>query len=208
MVPLTVTVSLSNCVVVVVSAVSMCSQKVSVALASGGDGHRLRQRVGVGGAVAVEPGVPGAAVGGLAGETRPMTPEVAVHGGGAGLEAGVAELLAGAAAGRRRVGGGGRRSAGRATGAGRVAGLGRHADGVPRGLDRVELGAAAGVRGSWPPAASRCGTSGTSAPVVFISIALYMILMAFWMPRPVTVVPLQVGLVGWPLVGLVPSASR
>src|SRR5262245_58727711 len=44
--------------------------------------------------------------------------------------------------------------------------------------------------------------------VVFISIALYMICSAFWMPTPVTDVPLQVGLVGWPLVGLVPSASR
>ena len=43
---------------------------------------------------------------------------------------------------------------------------------------------------------------------VFISIALYMILAAFWMPMPVTVEPLQVGLVGWPSVGLVPSASR
>ena len=43
---------------------------------------------------------------------------------------------------------------------------------------------------------------------VFISIALYMILMAFWMPRPVTLLLLQVGLDGCPLVGLVPSASR
>ncbi len=43
---------------------------------------------------------------------------------------------------------------------------------------------------------------------VFTSIALYMILAAFWMPRPVTLVLLQVGLVGWPLLGLVPSASR
>ena len=43
---------------------------------------------------------------------------------------------------------------------------------------------------------------------VFISIALYMIFWAFWMPTPVSVVPLQVVLVGWPLVGLVPSASR
>ena len=43
---------------------------------------------------------------------------------------------------------------------------------------------------------------------VFISIALYMIRWAVWMPTPVTVEPLQVGLVGWPLVGLVPSASR
>ena len=44
--------------------------------------------------------------------------------------------------------------------------------------------------------------------VVFISIALYMIFMAFWMPMPVMVLLLQVGLVGWPFVGLVPSASR
>ena len=44
--------------------------------------------------------------------------------------------------------------------------------------------------------------------LVFISIALYMICSAFWMPMPVTDVLLQVGLVGWPLVGLVPSASR
>ncbi len=43
---------------------------------------------------------------------------------------------------------------------------------------------------------------------VFISIALYMIFVAFWMPEAGHVVPLQVGLVGWPLVGLVPSASR
>src|SRR4029077_3844315 len=46
------------------------------------------------------------------------------------------------------------------------------------------------------------------APVVFNSIALYMILIAFCGPRPTTVVPLQVGLVGCPLVGLEPSASR
>src|SRR5678816_3634718 len=31
-------------------------------------------------------------------------------------------------------------------------------------------------------------------PVVFISIALYMIVIAFWMPRPTTVELLQVGL--------------
>ena len=43
---------------------------------------------------------------------------------------------------------------------------------------------------------------------VFISIALYMIFCAVWMPTPVRVVPLHVVLVGWPLVGLVPSASR
>ena len=36
--------------------------------------------------------------------------------------------------------------------------------------------------------------------LVFISIALYMILMAFWMPRPVTVELLQVGLDGEPLL--------
>src|SRR5262245_8959025 len=46
------------------------------------------------------------------------------------------------------------------------------------------------------------------APVVFISIALYMILIAVCGPRPTTVVPLQVGLVGCPLVGFEPSASR
>ena len=45
-------------------------------------------------------------------------------------------------------------------------------------------------------------------PEVFISIALYMMRMAFWIPSPVTVELLQVGLVGWPLVGLVPSATR
>src|SRR5207248_2358134 len=45
-------------------------------------------------------------------------------------------------------------------------------------------------------------------PVVFISIALYMIWIAVLMPRPVTVELLQVGLVGWPSVGLVPSATR
>ena len=66
-----VTVSLSNAVVVVVSAVSMCSQKLNVAVrAAGRDGDRLGQGVGVGGAVAVEPGVPGAGVGGLAGAVR------------------------------------------------------------------------------------------------------------------------------------------
>ena len=43
--------------------------------------------------------------------------------------------------------------------------------------------------------------------VVFSSIALYMICCAFWIPRPVTVEPLQVGLVG-SVGGLVPSASR
>src|SRR4051794_6579946 len=47
------------------------------------------------------------------------------------------------------------------------------------------------------------------APVVLVSIALYMILPAVWMPTPTRpVLPLQVVLVGWPLVGLVPSASR
>ena len=46
------------------------------------------------------------------------------------------------------------------------------------------------------------------APEVFSSIALYMIFSAFWMPTPVTVELLQVGLVGWPLVGFVPSATR
>src|SRR3954468_4552017 len=45
-------------------------------------------------------------------------------------------------------------------------------------------------------------------PEVFISIALYMTLAAFSMPMPVTVELLQVGLTGWPLVGLVPSAIR
>src|SRR6185436_3970233 len=45
-------------------------------------------------------------------------------------------------------------------------------------------------------------------PVVFISIALYMIRIAFWMPTPTTVELLQVGLVGWPLVGFEPLASR
>src|SRR4051812_23747288 len=44
--------------------------------------------------------------------------------------------------------------------------------------------------------------------VVLSSIALYMICAAFWMPRPVMLVLLQVGLVGCPLDGLVPSASR
>src|SRR4051812_13320628 len=44
--------------------------------------------------------------------------------------------------------------------------------------------------------------------LVFISIALYMICSAFWMPTPVTAELLQVGLVGCPLVGLLPSASR
>ena len=34
--------------------------------------------------------------------------------------------------------------------------------------------------------------------LVFISIALYMILMAFWMPRPVTDELLQVGTFGLP----------
>src|SRR3954447_25461542 len=47
------------------------------------------------------------------------------------------------------------------------------------------------------------------APEVFISIALYMILMAFWMPRPeMAPVPLHRELAGWPSVGLVPSAIR
>src|SRR5262245_43304893 len=40
--------------------------------------------------------------------------------------------------------------------------------------------------------------------VVLSSIALYMICMAVWVPSPVMVVLLQVGLVGCPLVGLVP----
>src|ERR1041384_6729996 len=44
--------------------------------------------------------------------------------------------------------------------------------------------------------------------VVFISIALYMIWIAVCTPRPTTVEPLQVGLVGCPLVGLEPSATR
>src|SRR2546430_12611330 len=44
--------------------------------------------------------------------------------------------------------------------------------------------------------------------VVFISIALYRILMAFCTPMPTTVELLQGGLVGCPLVGLVPSARR
>ena len=44
--------------------------------------------------------------------------------------------------------------------------------------------------------------------LVFISIALYMIFSAFWMPTPETDELLQVGLVGWPLVGLLPSARR
>ena len=43
--------------------------------------------------------------------------------------------------------------------------------------------------------------------MVFISIALYMILIAFWMPRPTTVVPLQVGLDG-PPAGFEPCDSR
>ncbi len=42
---------------------------------------------------------------------------------------------------------------------------------------------------------------------VLSSIALYMILMAVWMPTPVTVVPLHVELAGWPLP-LEPWASR
>src|SRR6476661_4202589 len=43
---------------------------------------------------------------------------------------------------------------------------------------------------------------------VFISIALYMIFSALAMPMPPTEEPLQVGLVGWPSPGLLPSASR
>ena len=43
---------------------------------------------------------------------------------------------------------------------------------------------------------------------VFMSIALYMIRVAFWMPIPVTDVLLQVGLFGLPLPGALPSASR
>src|SRR5882724_8195909 len=46
------------------------------------------------------------------------------------------------------------------------------------------------------------------APVVFVSIALYMTFSAVWTPMPVTVLLLHVGLVGWPLVGLLPSAIR
>ena len=45
-------------------------------------------------------------------------------------------------------------------------------------------------------------------PEVFMSIALYRMVMALRMPTPVTVELLQVGLVGWPSVGLLPSASR
>jgi hypothetical protein len=45
-------------------------------------------------------------------------------------------------------------------------------------------------------------------PVVFISIALYRILIALCTPRPTTGEPLQVGLVGCPLVGFEPSASK
>src|SRR3712207_2839186 len=45
--------------------------------------------------------------------------------------------------------------------------------------------------------------------LVFISIALYMMVIAFWMPRPVIVVLLHVVLVGWPFPPpLVPCASR
>ena len=43
---------------------------------------------------------------------------------------------------------------------------------------------------------------------VFISIALYRIRIALCTPRPTTLELLQVGLVGCPFVGLVPSASR
>ena len=44
---------------------------------------------------------------------------------------------------------------------------------------------------------------------VFISIALYMIFVAVWMPTPVRApVPLHRVLAGCPLAGLVPSASR
>ena len=45
-------------------------------------------------------------------------------------------------------------------------------------------------------------------PEVFISIALYMIWIALLTPRPVTLELLQVGLVGCPLVGWLPSARR
>jgi hypothetical protein len=78
-------------------------------VAAGRDRHRLGEGVGVAGAVAVHPGVPGAAV------RRPALRAVlADHtatgrpGGGAGFEAGVRQLLA-RAAGRWGGAGGGRR---------------------------------------------------------------------------------------------------
>ena len=43
---------------------------------------------------------------------------------------------------------------------------------------------------------------------VFISIEVYRMRIAVWIPTPVTVAWLQVGLVGCPLVGLDPSARR
>src|SRR4029078_11527023 len=49
---------------------------------------------------------------------------------------------------------------------------------------------------------------GYDMPVVFSSIPLYMIVIAVCVPRPVTVVPLQVVLVGNPLVGFEPWATR
>ena len=82
-----VTVSLSNGRVVVVSAVSMCRKKVRVARAPGRERDGLADRVRVGGAVTVHPGLPRAAVGGLAGTVLPITPAVAVHGRCTGLEA-------------------------------------------------------------------------------------------------------------------------
>ena len=92
--------NLSNAVVVVVSAVSMCSQKVKVVFVQpAGIVTVWDEGVGVGGAVAVEPGVPGAAVGGLAGavgvdDARRRGPRC----GRARFEARVAQQLGGGAA--------------------------------------------------------------------------------------------------------------
>ena len=113
--PLAVTVSLSNGVVVAVSAVSMCSQKRQRGGAACRDGHGLGQRVGVRGAVAVQPGIPAAGVGGLPGCSLLMTPAVAVHGAAVPVsKPGLPSSWAGAAAaagGADRPGEGGRAGA-------------------------------------------------------------------------------------------------
>ena len=73
------------------------------------DRHRLAERVGVGAAVAVEPCLPGTAVGGLGGAAVDHAGPGGPRRGGPGLEAGVAEPLARATAATTTHGEGERR---------------------------------------------------------------------------------------------------
>ena len=157
----TCTVSLSYATVVVVSAESMCSQKLKLYVEQPAGRLTAWESVSVWvRAVAVQPGVPGATVGGLAGavladDARAGRPDRV-----AGLEAGVAQLLARAGAAAADAGHG-QRVAGRVR---HRAGAGdRHRVRAGRGAGRGGDGQGRRAAGGHRRRAERRGRAGRQA---------------------------------------------